>query len=225
MDERIVQIAGGEFPAGLVGRAAEVVRSGGVLIHPTATVHGYGCRYDLAGPVERIRKLKGRDGEKPMIVLVGSVQWLDRICENVPDEARKLAAAFWPGPLTLVLAASEPFRASCAWTAGTVALRHCAHPFTAALTNELDSPLVSTSLGYSGSELPADSLAFIQDLYAGSDPAPPELAVIDTELDKPGRAASTIVDMSTPGSFRILRGGPVGQGELERAGGFRFSKD
>ncbi len=204
------------------------MREGGVLIHPTATLHGYGCRFDISEPVERIRRYKGRDSAKPMIVLIPSASWLDRLCCEIPGEARILADRFWPGGLTLILQASLEFRERCCWPSGTVALRQCAHPFTAAMLEELDIPLVSTSLGHSGEPVPLDSHEFTRKLHVHSaikNISPPELSVIDAELEGTQRPGSTLVDLSSAGTVRILRDGAVSRDTIERAIGCELEQN
>jgi L-threonylcarbamoyladenylate synthase len=226
--ESIIKITGGNFPAGLPAKASRTISEGGVMIHPTATIHGYGCRFDREEPVERIRCYKGRDSGKPMIVLIPSVCWLDRLCDDIPEQARTLADKFWPGGLTLILQASREFRGMCCWPSGTVALRHCAHPFTSAVLDELEMPLVSTSLGHSGEPVPQDSIEFTRNLYVHSNISkirPPELAVIDTELEGVYRKPSTLVDLSVPGTVRMLRAGAVARGAIEQAIGCELEKD
>ncbi len=204
-----------------------MVREGGVLIHPTATVHGYGCRYDMREPVERIRDYKGRDSAKPMIVLVPSASWLDKLCSDIPEEARTLASQFWPGELTLILPASSEFVQRCCWQSATVALRQCAHPFTAAMLNQLAIPLVSTSLGRSGEPVPLDSLEFTRSLYLHSDIKkilPPELAVIDRNLESASRLPSSLVDVSVSGKAKLLRPGALPVGMIEQAIGYKIER-
>ncbi len=225
MAEPVVEITGADFPSGLPSRACRVVRDGGVLIHPTATVHGYGCRFDMSEPVERIRRYKGRDSGKPMIVLVPSASWLDRLCRRIPDEARILAGKFWPAGLTLVLQASRQFREQCCWPGATVALRQSAHPFTAALLDKLAIPLVSTSLGRSGEPVPIDSLEFTRSLYLHSAQKriePPELAVLDRKLAGANHLPSTLVDASVAGRARLLRAGAVPAEKIELAIGYKI---
>lgn len=223
--EPVVEISGSSFPHQLPGQAASVSEEGGVLIHPTSTIHGYGCRYDMPDPVERIRRLKGRDSGKPMILLAPSASWLDRLCTGVTDEARILADKYWPGGLTLILQASDEFRKQCAWSADTVAIRQCAHPFVMAVMDIYRMPLVSTSLGYSGEPLPDDSLEFTKALYASGGSDLPELAVIDRTLDSGPATASTIVAFERSGLCRLVRDGTIEPERIVRETGVRFQQD
>ena len=133
-----------------VARAAEVLRAGGIVAVPTETVYGLAGRADDADAVAAIYAAKGRPSDNPLIVHVLGVADAERLA--VFDEAaRALAAAFWPGPLTLVL----PVRAGAALAAavtggrGTVALRAPAHGVMRALI-EAVGPLAAPSANRSG---------------------------------------------------------------------------
>lgn len=83
--------------------AAQLLRTGGVVAFPTETVYGLGA--DAANPaaVQRIFAIKGRPADHPLIVHLGDAAQLDRWARDVPEGAWRLAARFWPGPLTLIL--------------------------------------------------------------------------------------------------------------------------
>ena len=138
-----------------VARAAEVLRAGGIVAVPTETVYGLAGRADDADAVAAIYAAKGRPSDNPLIVHVLGVADAERLAV-FDDRARALAAAFWPGPLTLVL----PVRAGAALAAavtggrlkggrGTVALRAPAHGVMRALI-EAVGPLAAPSANRSG---------------------------------------------------------------------------
>ncbi|MBW7996271.1 MAG: hypothetical protein FVQ81_06835, partial [Candidatus Glassbacteria bacterium] len=91
-----------------------------------------------------------------------------------------------------------------------------------ALMERLGLPMASTSLGRSGEPLPADSMEFARGLYRDNSEEAPELAVIDTGLDNVQRIASTIVDMSNPAGYRLLRDGAVAAVDIEKDCGLKF---
>lgn len=133
-----------------VARAAEVLRAGGIVAVPTETVYGLAGRADDADAVAAIYAAKGRPSDNPLIVHVLGVADAERLAV-FDDRARALAAAFWPGPLTLVL----PVRAGAALAQavtggrGTVALRAPAHGVMRALI-EAVGPLAAPSANRSG---------------------------------------------------------------------------
>jgi len=87
----------------VIARAVEVLRAGGLVAFPTETVYGLGA--DAANPdaLHRLFAVKGRPTDHPVIVHVARAAQLDDLARDVPDIAHALAAAFWPGPLTLVV--------------------------------------------------------------------------------------------------------------------------
>src|SRR5262245_54216506 len=117
-----------------VPRAAETLRSGGLVAFPTETVYGLGG--DAASPpaLRRLYAGKGRPPSHPVIVHVARVEQLDGLAADVPDVARTLAQAFWPGPLTLVVR-RRPGAVADEVTGGreTVGVRVPNHPLALAL--------------------------------------------------------------------------------------------
>ncbi len=218
--ERLVRIDWDSFPEELPERGAELLREGGVVVHPTETVHGYGARFDLAEAVERIRALKGRETGKPMLLLVPGPEWVDRLARGVSPLARRLMESFWPGPLTLVFEAGDEAHLLCPWAGESIALRQGAHPFTSRMLERLGLPLVSTSLNRAGeppAEDPAAYLAALSRALGEDSPLLPELAVLDQRSGGPGRLPSTVVRVSGAREIQILREGALGTGQIAAA--------
>jgi L-threonylcarbamoyladenylate synthase len=128
-----------------VTRAAELIRAGRLVAFPTETVYGLGANALDAAAVERIFAAKGRPRSSPLIVHVASVAMARELASEWPAAAEKLAARYWPGPLTLVV----PKRAVIPdiVTAGlpTVALRMPAHPLALALIRAAGVPIAAPS--------------------------------------------------------------------------------
>ena len=87
--------------------AVAALKRGEAVIFPTETVYGLGVSVEAAASPEALYDLKERDRGKPVSWLVGGVDDLDRYGAHVPDLARRLARAYWPGPLTLIVEASD----------------------------------------------------------------------------------------------------------------------
>ncbi|HUQ29390.1 MAG TPA: L-threonylcarbamoyladenylate synthase [Usitatibacter sp.] len=119
-----------------MSQAAELLAAGDVVAFPTETVYGLGA--DAANPaaVAKIFALKGRPSDHPLIVHVLDAAAMSDWAREVPDAARKLAARFWPGPLTMILTRSS--RVPSAVTGGqeTVGLRCPSHPIAQELLRE-----------------------------------------------------------------------------------------
>ena len=217
MIERLVTISGGSYPEDLLDTAVSLLRGGAVVVHPTETIHGFGCRYDSSEAVQRIRRIKGREGDKPMILLVPGKDWIEKLCKQVPEAAWKLADLFWPGALTIVFRARQQTLRSCPWLYQTVALRQSAHPFTARLVQQIDLPVVSTSLSRSGHALPEDSRRFLDKLveqFKTEDSLRLELVIIDEKLENGQSQPSTVVSVSEKDSITLIREGSLRAGEI-----------
>ena len=227
MADRLARIRGDEFEPALVSRTAQLLKDGSVIVHPTETIHGYGCRWDSAASVERIRRLKGRRAAKPMILLVPDPGWIDRLCSGVSPLARRLVETFWPGALTLVFRSAEVVRSHPAWNVDTIALRQSSHPFTSVMLRLAGLPIVSTSLGVSGRAVPANAGKFMESLFAGhefDENDLPNLAVIDVRL-KESASPSTILSVTEPERVVLLREGAIPAEKIERTAGVELLKE
>jgi L-threonylcarbamoyladenylate synthase len=137
-----------------VGRAAELLRAGQLVALPTETVYGLAANAWNAEAVQRIYEAKGRPSENPIIVHVASLE-LARRCVSVwPPGASRLAVAFWPGPLTLVLPRSEEIPPIVTAGGGTVGVRWPNHPLIQAVIQACGFPLAAPSANRSNALSP-----------------------------------------------------------------------
>jgi L-threonylcarbamoyladenylate synthase len=139
-----------------IAAAAAAVRRGEVVVMPTDTVYGVGVDAFASEAVAAVLAAKGRGREMPLPVLVPSPQTVDGLAANVPAYARDLIAAFWPGPLTLVLRVQLSLNWDLGETNGTVALRMPQNDTALALLSEV-GPMAVTSANISG-QLPATTV-------------------------------------------------------------------
>ena len=128
-----------------VNRAAELLRSGRLVALPTETVYGLAANAWNPDAVRRIYQAKGRPTENPVIVHVASMELARRCVSNWPPLADKMAAAFWPGPLTLVLPRSEGIPPIVTANGATVGVRWPSHPFIQAVIRACAFPLAAPS--------------------------------------------------------------------------------
>ncbi len=131
--------------AATIARAAELLRAGELVAFPTETVYGLGANALDAQAVQRIYAAKGRPSTSPLIVHVDSIEMARGLAAEWPETADKLARAFWPGPLTLVVR-KQPHVPDAA-TAGlpSVGLRMPAHPVALSLIAAAGMPLAAPS--------------------------------------------------------------------------------
>lgn len=184
------------------GELQSHLESGGLLLYPTETVFGLGG----AATVESTRalaELKGRDAAKPFILLISDLRQAEGL-EWTPA-AERLARAFWPGPLTLVLRDPDArYPAGIRSEQGGVAVRETSHEGVRRLIGALDMPLTSTSANRPGArpaETPAEARALFRDL-----PVRANVWMLDGPAG--GTEPSSIVDC-TGTRPRIVRAGAI----------------
>ena len=186
-----------------IADAAAAVRRGDLVVLPTDTVYGVGADAFSPNAVRRLLDAKGRGRDVPVPVLVGSWRTVNGLVEDLPDVAKDLIAAFWPGALTLVLRQGGGLTWDLGDTKGTVAVRMPLHPVAIELLAETGPLAVSSANKHSlpppvtaaeAREQLGDAVAVYLDGGAAED-----------------RTPSTIVDLTGPVP-RVLR-----EGALDRA--------
>ena len=194
-----------------IAEAARILESGGLVAVPTETVYGLAARADNADAVAKIYAAKGRPDFNPLIVHVAGLAEAERYAEVLP-EARALAQAHWPGPLTMVLPRRADAGLAAAVSAGlpTIALRAPAHPVMQALLERLDFPLAAPSANRSGFISPTTPAHVLASLDG-------RIAMVLDGGACPAGVESTIVAVRADGSVEELRPGPLQLGT--RGGG------
>jgi L-threonylcarbamoyladenylate synthase len=134
-----------EADAAAISEAAAILQRGGLVAFPTETVYGLGADAENDTAMRALFAAKGRPAEHPVIVHLADAALVDEFAGEIPESARKLATAFWPGPMTLVLRRSA--RISDLVTGGldTVGLRVPGHPVAHALLTEFGGPIAAPS--------------------------------------------------------------------------------
>lgn len=194
-----------------IAEAARILESGGLVAVPTETVYGLAARADSADAVAKIYAAKGRPDFNPLIVHVAGLAEAKRYAQ-VCSEARALAQAHWPGPLTMVLPRRADAGLAAAVSAGlpTIALRAPAHPVMQALLKEVDFPLAAPSANRSGFISPTTPAHVLASLDG-------RIAMVLDGGACPAGVESTIVAVRADGSVEELRPGPLQLGT--RGGG------
>jgi len=186
-----------------LAQAADALRAGRIVALPTETVYGLAARADSADAVAAIYRAKGRPDFNPLIVHVSDLAGAEALA-LMDDRARQLAAAFWPGPLTMVLPLRADAPLAAAVTAGlpTVAIRCPAHPVMRAVLAESGLPLAAPSANASGGVSPttaAHVAASLGDRVG---------LIVDGGECRAG-IESTIIALRADGGWQILRPGPI----------------
>ncbi len=138
-----------------IKRAAEVMRSGGVIIYPTDTIYGLGCDIHNAQAVNRIIRIKGRDPRKPMSFVCADLRHISQFA-SVSNFAYRILKRSLPGPYTFILPASRETPKALRSRSKTVGIRIPEHPVPLLLVQELGNPILSTSANRSNEEAITD---------------------------------------------------------------------
>ena len=186
------------------------LHAGGVIGFPTDTSYGLGADPFSEAAVRRIFEIKGRPEDKPILLLVNSIE-MARSVATLSDTALAVAARFWPGPLTMILPAHPGVPSLVTAGTGTVGVRWPVAPFALRMLSALNGPITATSANRSGME---------SCVTAGE-----VRAQLGDRLDMlvdggalPARGGSTLLDVTqTPP--KVLREGPISAAELQHPGG------
>src|ERR1700744_6705805 len=183
-----------------IASAVGALKSGRLVVMPTDTVYGIGADAFDGPAVAALLSAKGRGRDMPVGVLVGSWHTIEGLVYTMPEGARELIQAFWPGALSLVVTQGPSLQWDLGDARGTVMLRMPLHPVAIELLRE-GGPMAVSSANVSGSPPAVDAddarrqLGDLVDIYLDAGPSAQQ-------------AASTILDL-TGSKPRILRSGPV----------------
>jgi len=192
-----------------ISRAAALLRAGGLVAVPTETVYGLAARADRDESVAAIYRAKGRPSFNPLIVHVADVPSAQALA-HFDARALRLAEAFWPGALTMVLPLREGAPIAAAVTAGlpTLALRCPAHRAMRSVIAQAGTALAAPSANRSGGVSPTSAAHVVGSLGGNVD------AVIDGGPCEAG-LESTIVALRAAGRWQVLRPGPISEARIE----------
>jgi len=183
-----------------MSQAAAILRNGGLVAFPTDTVYGLAVDPRQDDAVERLYDAKGRDRGMAIPLIAGRIEQALEAARLGARE-RRLAEAFWPGPLSIVLPALPTIAAAVRGPGGTVAVRVPDHAVARGLALALGFPITATSANLSGQPAAASAEAIDPTLASRLD------AVIDVGA-APGGPPSTIVEL-TPEGPRLVRAGAI----------------
>jgi tRNA threonylcarbamoyl adenosine modification protein (Sua5/YciO/YrdC/YwlC family) len=192
-----------------INLAATVLRDGGIVVFPTETVYGIGAAATSCIGPQEIIDIKMRPASKPLPWLVETEDALDTYGVDVPEYAHRLAAAFWPGALSIVVKASDKVGKDFQDSRGTVALRSPDHEVVRELLAASGGPIIATSANTSGKHAPG-SFEELEDRI---------IHAADLTLDggeTQHKLASTVVDC-TGAEPVILRDGAIPASEIVAA--------
>jgi L-threonylcarbamoyladenylate synthase len=187
--------------------AVELLQAGDVVGLPTETVYGLAADGTNPSAIRKIFAVKGRPVDHPLILHLGDATWLPSYAVDIPEEAARLAAAFWPGPLTLVLRRSSAVPDEVTGGLATVAVRVPSHPIALQVLRALGRPLAAPSANKFGMVSPTTREHVLRDLGAEV-PLVLEGGACEVGIE------STILDLSG-GAPRMLRPGGITREQIE----------
>ena len=200
-----------------ISEAAEILKGGGLVAFPTETVYGLGGNGLDKEAAKKIYAAKGRPSDNPLILHVSSIEEVIPLVKALPEKAKKLMEAFWPGPLTLVLPKSDIVPKESTGGLETVALRSPENALTLSLIRACGFPIAGPSANLSGRPSPTEAAHVLEDLGGRIEGILEDGAVgIGVE--------STIVDLSED-CPTLLRPGAITIEDLEEVLGEKVAID
>lgn len=193
--------------SGDAAQAARLLRAGRLVALPTETVYGLAADATQETAVQANYDAKGRPETKPLNVLVDGMAMVETVCRDIPEDAYRLADAFWPGPLTMILRGNGALPPIVPAGGATQGVRCPDHPATLAVIRALGRPLACPSANLSGQPSPKSAQAVLEQLDGRID------AVLDGGVCTVG-VESTILDLTVK-PYRILRQGGLSRDRLE----------
>ena len=195
---RLLAVSADHPEAALIAEAAACLLAGGLVAFPTETVYGLGANALDADAVRRIYAAKERPALNPLIAHIATLEQLEQVAHTIPAVAYRLAAHFWPGPLTLVLPRQPHVPGIISAGRETVAVRLPAHPVALALIAAAGVPVVAPSANRSTRPSATTAQHVLADLAGRID------LVLDSGPTRIG-VESTVVDLTGAGPAAAAR--------------------
>ncbi len=198
-----------------VEKAISVLQDEGIIIYPTETFYGIGCKISSEKAISSIFQAKKRLLALPLPTIVSDLEQVcacTQLSKAMQSDVEELAHLFWAGPLTLLLPAKKYISTLLTGGTGKIAVRLSSHPIAVALAKGIGEPIVSSSANISGKNPTAcfeeldDELLKRVDGYINSAPKPK------------GGQASTIIDVLGDKKIKILRSGAISLEQLQEKG-------
>jgi len=192
----------------IITRAVEILAGGGIIAYPTETFYGLGADATNKKAIEKIFTVKGRDFKNPISLIIGRPEDIYPLVKNIPESAKKLMAAFWPGALTIVFSASDKVSPLLTAGSGKIGLRVSSHPLALKIAQILKRPLTATSANLSGSLECSHTSEVAEQIGDKID------AIVDGGKTQGGKA-STLIDVTCNPPV-ILREGAISRQSIEK---------
>ncbi|MDQ2937383.1 MAG: L-threonylcarbamoyladenylate synthase [Acidobacteriota bacterium] len=197
-------------------RIAEIIRGGGVIAFRTDTFYGLGADPFNESAVRRIRRLKGREEAKPILLLISDLEEVDRFITNQSQLFNQVANRFWPGPLTVVSVARQALPSVLTAGTKTIGLRLPDDENLRALVRLCGGALTATSANTAG-EPPARSATEVENYFAQNIDLVQGIDLIIDGGEVTATQPSTVLDL-TVAQPRLIREGAITREDLQEFG-------
>jgi len=190
-----------------LGEAAEIILNDGVIGYPTETVYGLGANALSDAAVEKVFELKGREKNKPILMIAAELDQVKKLVTSFPTQAEILAKAFWPGALTMVLEAAPQLSPLLLGGGNQIGVRIPANQICLELLKICGVPITSTSANITGKENPISAEEVFK--YFGS-----KLDLIIDGGASPSRVPSTVISIEN-NKVKLLREGVIPYSKIQ----------
>lgn len=183
-----------------IEQASRILKDGGIIIYPTDTAFGIGCRIDDSQALEKLFRLRQRPLNKPMPVLFDSIDLVKEYVTDIPPQAEMLMEKYWPGALTIILPANRDKLAKLVVGETGIGCRIPDHEVPLTLIKKLGVPIIGTSANFAGEPTP----------YTVEDLNPKLIELVDFVVKGKTyvQETSTVIDC-TQKDIKILRQGAI----------------
>lgn len=198
-----------------VEKAISVLQAEGIIIYPTETFYGIGCKISSEKAISSIFQAKKRLLALPLPTIVSDLEQVyacTQLSKDMQNDVEELARLFWAGPLTLLLPAKKYISTLLTGGTGKIAVRLSSHPIAVALAKGIGEPIVSSSANISGKNPTARFEELDEELLKRVD------GYINLAPKPKGGQASTIINVLGDKKIKILRSGAISSGELQEKG-------
>lgn len=193
----------------IIKQAVQTLNSGGIIGFPTETYYGLGVDPYNHEALSKLFYLKGRERNKPILLLVNELKQLFELTEKIPDCYKPLVESFWPGPLTLVFEAKKTTSSLLTGGTGTVGVRISPNPIAQAIITQFNKPITATSANLSGEEPAKTNLEVIE--YFGD-----TINYVVPGGETKAGLCSTVISQHR-GQLQLIREGVISLKEIENA--------
>lgn len=186
--------------------AIATLRAGELVVYPTETFYGIAADPFSPAALKKLFAIKGRDPQKPIALIAADAEMAFEVARDGSPIARRLATAFWPGPLTIVLPARDGFPPQLVGPDGGVGIRVSPHPIARALSDGFARPITATSANRSG-EQPATTIRAARESLGD------KVKVFLEGGTSQASAPSTVIACDAHG-YRIIRAGAISEQQI-----------